>query len=259
MFFTLITGGSRGIGEAFAHAFAAQGRNLVLVARSAERMQVLAEELRQRRGVRVEVCVADLNDAASPDCIYEFCRQHNADVDLLVNCAGLSCASDFDELPSGKLNEIMMVNMMATARVIRLFLPDMVAAKKGGIINVASLGGLQGVPGLGLYSATKSFLITLSEALHVELKGKGVKVVAVCPGFIATDFFEHAGHNAANLRLPMSGTDVVVKSAIKGLEKNRIRVFPTLLDHMLAFSQRFVSRNITINLAGFFAAVNDDR
>ncbi len=259
MLVTLITGASGGIGEAFAREFAARGQNLVLVARSAERMHALADELRQRRGVRVEVCVADLNEAESPVRIYEFCRQHDADVDLLVNCAGLSCASDFDEIPYGKLNEIMMVNMLATARMTRLFLPDMVEAKKGGIINVASLGGLQGVPGLGLYSATKSFIITLSEALHVELKGKGVKVVAVCPGFIATDFFEHAGHNAANLRLPISGTDVVVESAIKGLAKNRMRVLPTLLDTVLAFSQRFVSRKIVINLAGYFAAVNDDR
>lgn len=248
-----------GIGEAFAREFALQGRNLVLVARSDGRLQTLAEELRRKSGVEVTVCVEDLSDAESPARIYACCRRLHIGVDLLVNCAGLSRAGDFQDITFEKLEEMMMVNMMAMARLTRLFLPDMVARKGGSIINVASLGALQGVPGLGLYSATKAFVLTLSEALHEELKGKGVKVVAVCPGFIDTDFFEHAGHNRANLRLPVSGTSVVVQAAIKGLKKNRVRVFPTLIDTILVFSQRVVSRKIVIRIAGFIAAVKDDR
>ena len=246
-----------GIGEAFARAFARAGHNLVLVARSHDRLQALAEELRQQRGVEVEVCIEDLSDTESPYRIYEFCRLKKADVDLLVNCAGISCAGDFADMPYNKLEEIVMVNVMATARLTRLFLTDMVARKKGSIINVASLGGLQGVPGLGLYSATKSFIMTLTEALHEELKGTGVKVIAVCPGFINTDFFRHSGHNAANLRLPISGTEVVVQAAIQGLKQNRIRIFPTLIDNILAFLQRLVTRRVVIRLAGFFAGVKD--
>jgi short-subunit dehydrogenase len=258
MMFTLITGASMGIGEAFAREFARRGHNLLLVARSSERLQVLAEELRQESGVQVTVCVEDLSDAESPARIYAFCRTEHADVDFLVNCAGLSRAGDFDDIPLAKLEEVMMVNMMAMARITRLFLPDMVTRRKGNIINVASLGALQGVPGLGLYSATKAFVMTLSEALYEELKGKGVKVVAVCPGFINTGFFERAGHNAAKLRLPISETGVVITSAIKGLKKNRVRVFPTLIDNVLVFSQRLVSRKIVIRLAGFIAAVKDN-
>jgi hypothetical protein len=257
MAFTLITGASMGIGEAFAREFARRGHNLILVARSADRLQVLAEELRKKRGVEVDVCVEDLSDGESPGRIYGFCRFKEADVDLLVNCAGLSLAGDFAEMPYKKLEEIIMVNVMATARLTRLFLADMVARKKGSIINVASLGGLQGVPGLGLYSATKSFIMTLTEALHEELKGTGVNVLAVCPGFINTGFFKHSGHNIANLRLPKSEADVVVTAAIKGLKYNRIRIFPTLIDNILAFSQRMVTRRVVIRLAGFFAAVKD--
>ena len=257
MFCSLITGASMGIGEAFAREFARRGHNLVLVARSQDRLQALGEELRQKSGIEVEVCVEDLSDTESPGRIYEFCRGKKADVEILVNCAGISCAGDFAEIPHKKLEEIVMVNVMATARLTRMFLSDMVARKQGSIINVASLGGLQGVPGLGLYSATKSFVITLSEALHEEVKGAGVQVIAVCPGFINTGFFKHSGHNAANLRLPISGTDVVVKAAIRGLRHNRIRIFPTLIDNMLAFSQRLVTRSIVIRLAGYFAAVKD--
>ena len=258
MFYTLITGASMGIGEAFARELASRGRNLILVARSAERLRALAEEFRQKRSVAVEVCVEDLSDAESLGRIYEFCRLKRVDVDFLINCAGLSCAGDFAEIPYKKLEEIIMVNVMATARLTRLFLKEMIERKNGSIINVASLGGLQGVPGLGLYSATKSFIMTLTESLHEELHGTGVNVVAVCPGFIHTGFFKHSGHNAANLRLPMYGTEVVVKAAIKGLRQNRIRVFPTLIDNLLAFSQRLVTRRVVIRVAGFFAAVKDN-
>jgi short-subunit dehydrogenase len=258
MLFTLITGASMGIGEAFAREFARRGHHLVLVARSGDRLHALAEELQLENGVEVKVCVEDLSDAESPGRIYEFCRTHHAGVDFLVNCAGLSRAGDFDDIPLGKLEEIMMVNMAAMARITRLFLPDMVAKKKGSIINVASLGALQGVPGLGLYSATKAFVMTLSEALYEELKEKGVKVIAVCPGFINTGFFERAGHNPANLRMPVSETGVVVRAAMKGLKKNSVRVFPTLTDIALVFSQRLVSRKIVIRLARFIAAVYDN-
>ena len=247
-----------GIGAAFARELAGRGHHLVLVARSGDKLKDLAQELRKEKGVEVEICVEDLSDADSPARVYEFCHTLHGTVDFLVNCAGLSHAGDFEEIPLSRLEEIMMVNMMAMARLTRLFLPDMVERKKGTIINIASIGGLQGVPGLGLYSATKSFEMTLSEALYEELKGKGVKIFAVCPGFVDTGFFERAGHNKTNLRLPMSGVDVVVKAALKGLEKNRIWVFPTLIDKVLAFSQRAVSRKTVVRLAGFFAAVKDD-
>jgi short-subunit dehydrogenase len=258
MFFTLITGASMGIGEAFAREFGARGHNLVLVARSAEKLHALAEELRKERGVRIEVCVEDLSHVDAPASVYEFCSQLDIKVDFLVNCAGLSRAGYFDDILQGKLEEIMMVNMMAMAKLTRLFVSDMVARRQGNIINVASLGGLQGVPGLGLYSASKAFVITLTEVLYIELQNKGIHVVVVCPGFIDTGFFEHSGHNAAKIRLPLSRTDVVVKAAITGLVKKKIRVFPTLLDVILVVSQRLVSRKIVVRLAGFFAGVNDD-
>ncbi len=258
VFFSLITGASMGIGEAFARELGARGHNLVLVARSGEKLHTFAEALRKERGIRVEVCVVDLSYVDAAVFVYEFCTQLDIEVDFLVNCAGLSRAGYFDDILLEKLEEIMMVNMMAMAKLIRLFASDMVVRRQGNIINVASLGGLQGVPGLALYSASKAFVITLTEALYRELKNKGINVVVVCPGFVDTGFFEHAGHNAAKIRLPLSGTDMVVKAAIKGLVKKKIRVFPTMLDVILAFSQRLVSRKTVVRLAGFFAAVNDD-
>lgn len=255
MAFTLITGASMGIGEAFAREFARRGDHLVLAARSEDRLLDLQRELVAKHGVSVHVCSGDLNEAGAPERIFDYCRSNSIGIGLLVNCAGLSRAGEFRQMPFEKLEEIMTVNMLASARLSRLFLPDMIDAGSGGIINVASLGGLQGVPGLGLYSATKAFMITLSEALHMEVKHHGVNVVAVCPGFIDTGFLERTGHDASGIFLPIYSADKVVRAAIKGFEKNRIRIFPTRLDAILAFSQRLVSRNVTVRLSGFFAGI----
>jgi len=251
----LITGASMGIGEAFAREYARRGNHLVLVARSKDRLLALGRELRSRYSIAANVCAEDLSDAGAPERIYEYCRSNGIVIDILVNCAGLSRAGEFTQMPLEKFDEIISVNMLASARLARLFLPDMIAAGSGGIINVASLGGLQGVPGLGLYSATKSFMITLSEAMHMEVKNRGVSVVAVCPGFIDTGFLERTGHDASVIRLPLYSADKVVTAAIKGFEKNRLRIFPTPLDAVLSFSQRFVSREVTIWLSGFFAGI----
>jgi len=257
--YVLITGASMGIGALFAREFAKRGRNLVLVARSADAMHMLAEELRRSCGIRVEVYPADLRDHGSPERILEFCHLRHTEVDLLINCAGLSRAGDFSDIPEEKLDEIVMVNMLTLAKLTRLFLPDMVQRKQGAIMNIASLAGFQGVPGLGLYSATKSFIITLSEALHAELKKSGISVTAVCPGFTDTDIFEHSGHNRTQIRLPVYKPEVVVEAAIKGLMKNRRLVYPTLLDKVLVYSQRVASRGMAIGLAGFFAGIRSDR
>jgi uncharacterized protein len=253
--FTLITGASMGIGEIFAREFASRGHNLVLVARSKEKLHELAAVLSAKHRVDVRVCAADLNEPGSTGRIYAYCDENRLDIDLLVNCAGLSWAGEFRDVPLEKSDEIMTVNMIAAARLCRLFLPGMLAARRGGIINVASLGGLQGVPGLALYSATKSFLITLSEALHLEAGKSGVKITAVCPGFIDTGFLERTGHDASGIRLPIYGADKVVRAAIRGLEKNRMRVFPTVLDSLLSFSQRFATRKFSARLSGLFAGI----
>lgn len=244
-----------GIGEAFAREYARRGCNLLLVARSEDKLQELAAEFIEKHGIEARVFAADLNDAGTPSRLYGYCTDNLIDIELLVNCAGLSRAGEFLEMPLEKLGEIMTVNMTAAAGLSRLFLPGMLSARRGGIINVASLGGLQGVPGLALYSATKSFLITLSEALNVEAQKSGVKVVAVCPGFIDTGFLGRTGHDASGIRLPIYGADKVVRAAIRGLEKNRMRVFPTLVDSLLAFSQRLATRRVAVRLSGFFAGI----
>lgn len=255
----LVTGASSGIGRALAGAFAGMGNHLLLVARSEGKLAGLSEELQAAHGVSVFSCPLDLSLPESPQRIFDYCLRHHLTVRLLVNCAGTSRASDFSDLAFEDIERIMAVNMSAAARLTRLFLPGMVAERKGAVINIASLGGLQGVPGLGLYSATKSFMITLGEALHMELSGTGVKVVTVCPGFVDTGFMESAGHDRRGVRLPVCSVDVVVRAVLRGYRRNRMRVYPTILDFLVIFSQRFVSRHLSVRLSGYLAAARNNR
>ncbi|MGB0130493.1 SDR family NAD(P)-dependent oxidoreductase [Chlorobium sp.] len=255
----LVTGASSGIGRALAGAFAGMGNHLLLVARSADRLAGLSRELQAAHGVSVFCCPADLAQQESPQRIFDYCTSHHLSVRLLVNCAGTSRASDFSDLAFEDIERIMQVNMSAAARLARLFIPGMAAERDGAVINIASLGGLQGVPGLGLYSATKSFMITLGEALHMELRGTGVKVVTVCPGFVDTGFMESSGHDRRGVRLPVRSVDVVVRAVLRGYRQNRMRVYPTILDFLVIFSQRFVSRHFSVRLSGYLAAARNNR
>ncbi|WP_449257877.1 SDR family NAD(P)-dependent oxidoreductase [Chlorobium limicola] len=251
---TLVTGASMGIGRALAEAFAGKGHHLLLVARSGDLLEALAEELRDGYGVRVFCCASDLAEQHGPERVFSYAEEHGLAIRLLVNCAGISRAGVYSDLPFHDLDAIMAVNVIASAKLIRLFLPDMLSERKGTVISIASLGGAQGVPGLALYSATKSFMITLTEALHVELDGTGINVIAVCPGFVDTGFLEKAGHNRQGIRLPVYGIAIVVRAVLRSIEKPRMLVYPTFLDFFLVFSQRFTPRAVAARISGFLAA-----
>jgi len=253
---TLITGASSGIGKEFAREFARRGSDLVLVARSAGALRELAVEL-GGGGREMHVCVADLCEPESPGRIYEFCRENGLRVDVLVNCAGFGFAGRYDAMPPGVLQEMVQVNAASLAMMTRLFLPGMISRNTGGVINVSSLSGFQGVALIGLYSATKSFIITLTESLREELAGTGVKATVVCPGYVRTAFHERAGQEPERTPLPLSDARTVVRSAIRGLQKNRLLVFPTALDALLVFFQRVLPRRIVLKTAALLAPLGD--
>jgi hypothetical protein len=255
---TLITGASTGIGKAIAMDFARRGNNLVLVARSGELLEKLAATLRTAHGIDVRVCSQDLGNAEGPTHVFTFCREEGLVIDRLVNCAGFSVAGDFFRQPQDELLQMAMVNMVAVAELTRLFLPGMIDRRRGAVINIASMAGFQGVPGMAFYSATKSFVVNLTEALHEELRGTGVRLFAVCPGFIDNEnFYSRAGHNRKRILIPISSPDVVVRAVQRGLTGGAISVIPTLFDRLMVFTQRFLPRKPVIRLAGFFAGARE--
>jgi short-subunit dehydrogenase len=216
----LITGASSGLGETFAHALAARGMALLLVARSGDRLRAAAAELAAQHGVRIEVVVMDLAERDAPRRL-----QHTADAlgfepDLLVNNAGLGVLGPFADTALDRQLETIRVNVEALVALTGLYVPRMLARRSGAILNVASTTGLRPVPNFAVYAASKAFVVSFSEALWVECRNRGVRVLAVCPGVVSnTQFRVRAGSRPA----PKHGMsrEAVVAQALRALDHDQ--------------------------------------
>lgn len=184
----LITGASSGIGLELAHLFAADRSNLVLVARSRDKLDSLAEELRKAHGVNVLVLAKDLCDPAAPPEILAALTAQNIDIDVLVNNAGFGAIGPVASVGTKTLMEMIQVNVAALAHLTRLLLPKMLERHRGGILNVGSTAAFQPGPNMAVYYATKAFVLSFTEALAEELLGSGVTATCLAPGPTATQF-----------------------------------------------------------------------
>lgn len=195
----LVTGASSGIGEALARGLAASGvPDLVLVARRQERLDALAVELGDRHGTRVETLPADLVDPGSRAAVEARLGSADAPVDLLVNNAGLGTSGRFVTLPADGEEHEVLLNVVAPLRLCRAALAPMVERGHGAVMNISSMACYQPSPGMATYSATKAFVSMFSESLFEELRGSGVTVTAVLPGFTRTEFQEHIADSEMN-------------------------------------------------------------
>jgi short-subunit dehydrogenase len=189
----LITGASRGIGEAFARRLAGLGKNLILVARSEQKLRGLAEELASEHGVDIHVIGADLARPDSASAIHAETERLGLAVDLLVNNAGFAKAGEFSQLSFEVQADMVRLNVNTLLELTRLYLPAMRQRRRGGVINVGSTASFQPVPHMAVYGATKAFVLSFSEAVAEEVAADGVTVMALCPGATATGFWETAG------------------------------------------------------------------
>lgn len=182
----LVTGASSGIGEALARCFAAGGFDLVLVARSAARLQALADALQAEHGVAVRVFPADLASPGAAEALRAALKRRHVAVDVLVNNAGVLEHGAFCDTEASRHQQLIDLNVGALTAMLAQFVPDMRERRWGRVLNVASLAAFQPVATLATYAATKAYVLSLSEALSVELDGSGVSVTALCPGFTDT-------------------------------------------------------------------------
>lgn len=245
----LVTGASSGIGTAFVRALRRRGRRVVLVARRAERLAALAAELGG------QAWAVDLpGDLARPGEIERLCDElarRSLAVELLVNNAGSGDTGAFQSQPLDRLTGMVDLNCRALVELTRRLLPDMVARRSGGVVNVVSTGAFQPVPYLAVYAATKSFVLSFTESLATELKGSGVGVQALCPGLTETEFFEVARTGAALKvnRLPRALPEAVAEASLRGLEAGRLRVFPVASDRLVAALVRFLPGSVVRGVA----------
>lgn len=248
----LITGASYGIGETFARRLAAGGINLAITARSVERLEALAVELRAQHGVEVRVIAADLGDRTAARRIFDATEGSGFHVDLLINNAGFGAVGDFVDIPLEKQLDMIRLNIDALVSLSWLFLQPMAERRSGAIMQVASTAAFQGVPYFAVYAATKAFVLSLGEALSAECAQYGVRVLTLCPGPTETNFQNAAGTSNLNRGRRMQTSGEVVDTALKALAEGRPVSIPGLTNKLMVAAQRFVPRKSVTRLASGF-------
>ena len=241
----LVTGASGGIGEELARLFAADGHDLVLVARSRDKLARLAEELEGKHGVSANVLTADLARAPSPQEIFEETEGAGLRVDALVNNAGFGSYGLFAETDLKQELEMLQVNVVALTHLTKLFLPAMLARRRGYVMNVASTAAFQPGPLMAVYYASKAYVLSFSEALSNECEGTGVRVSALCPGPTETGFVAAAGMGDSKLfdRAVMDAR-TVAEAGYRGLLDGKAVVIPGFRNNLLARSIGFFPRGL---------------
>ncbi len=251
----LVTGASSGIGEAFARALAARGAHLVLVARSAAKLEKLAAELAARHGVRATAVPADLARPGAGAALASEIARRGLTIDVLVNNAGFATYGRFEELPPAREAEEVQLNVAAVVDLCHAFYPGMVSRGAGAIVNVASTGAFAPVPRMAVYGATKAFVLSFSEALWYEGRDHGVSVLALCPGATETNFFEVAGNQGMFGR--RHRPEVVVDRALRALARGRSSVVPGLGNALLIQSMRLSPRDMVTRVAASMTRPRD--
>jgi short-subunit dehydrogenase len=238
MAYALITGASKGIGKAIAEELAARKIDLLLVARSQDLLMQTANELSQKYAVKTAFLSVDLAEKEAAQKVFEWCKAENFSVNILVNNAGYGLSGAFNQQHLADNLDMLQVNMLVPVTLTQLFLPQLLAQPKAYILNTASSAAYQAIPGLGLYAASKAFLLSFSRALHQELKKTNVSVTAVSPGATDTDFVVRAkvgpkALKAAN-QVNMS-PQAVAKIAVKAMFNKKPEVITGLINKAGAF------------------------
>ena len=246
----LITGASSGIGEGFARAFAREKWQLILVARRRERLEKLVQELRQEVGrVSVQILVHDLNLPHAPLEIFDYCAQQGLQIDGLINNAGIGIQGDLVDMTPEQVESTLAVNVVSLTRLCHLFLPDMIRRKKGFILNIASTAGFQPIPHFAVYAATKSYVISLSEALYEEVKAHGVLVSCLCPGPVHTEFQEKAGMSPRFFATAQS-VDAVVRAGLHAIKHRQALAWTSCFQRLFTWMAELAPHDIRRCVAG---------
>ncbi len=246
---TLITGASSGIGEAFARKLAARGHNLLLVARSEDKLINLCNELGRIKNIRAQYVAMDLSEPDAPARLFAETRKRELEIDFLINNAGFGSMGDFTTLDLDRALNMVDLNIRALVDLTNRFLIPMRERKSGSIINVASTAGFQPVPFMATYAATKAFVLSFSEALREENRPYGIKVMALCPGVTDTNFFS-AAHMQKPPRRIAQTPDQVVDTALRGLKRGKGHIISGWINFFMIESERLVPRSLSARVAG---------
>ena len=250
MKFTLITGASSGIGEAFARKLAAEQHNLVLVARSEDKLSALCDELTLAHKITAHYVAIDLNDYQADKRLFKETENQGLEVDWLINNAGFGSMGDFANLELENELEMISLNVMALVSLTHRYLEQMRERKNGIIINVSSTVSFQPIPFMATYGATKAFVSSFSEAIAEENRKHGIRVLSLCPGTTDTNFFE-----ASDIKDPvkikgMQTSDQVVEAALRAIERGKSSVVSGWINYFVTTAGAHMPNSVVTKTIG---------
>jgi uncharacterized protein len=255
----LITGASAGLGYEFAHLFARDKYNLILVARNGPKLAQLAEELGQQQGISVKTIPLDLGLPQASQNLFEETQRGGMHVDILVNNAGYGISGKFADIPLEESSGQIQLNVSALTLLTRLFLGPMLARRSGKVMNVASTAAFQPGPLMAVYYATKAYVLSFSEALSDELKGTGVSVTCFCPGATLTEFQKRAQSENSRLfkQLAPMEAKTVAEDGYRALMAGKTLAIAGFRNWLVAESVRFAPRKVVTAVSRWVAETVD--
>ncbi|WP_036476576.1 SDR family oxidoreductase [Myxosarcina sp. GI1] len=250
----LVTGASFGIGKAFARELASKKMDLVLVARTQNKLQQLATELKDKYAIATEVIALDLSEPSAGKTLFDKVTASGLNIDLLINNAGFGDYGAFCDRPLEKQLAMIQLNVSTVVELTGLFLPVMKQRGDGAIVNVSSIAAFQPIPYMSIYAATKAFILNFTEAIWAENKDSGVRILAVCPGPTESQFYDRAdfpdsmaGMNDDNMDSP----EAVVRETLAALEKGQSTIVTGGIGNQIIVNiPRFIPRDLLVNAVG---------
>lgn len=248
----LITGASNGIGKELAELFAKDNINLVIVARSEDKLVELKTELESAYGISVKVIAKDLSLTESADEVFNELKKSGTEIEYLINNAGYAHCGDYNDVDWGITDNMIRLNIIALAKMTKLFMKPMIERKCGKILNVASIAAFEPGAYFSVYFASKAFVLSFSEAIAVELKGTGVSISALCPGPTKTGFEKRAQMDGSNMfkAIPVMNVKTVATLAYKKFIKKKTIIIPGASNKLIVFATRLAPRGILRKMVG---------
>ena len=243
----LVTGASAGIGVALAEELASGGTKLVLTARRKDRLEELARKLTAAHKVHAEVFPADLADSNAPEKIFAFTREKGIEIELLINNAGFGQYGEFHAIEKQRLLDMVQVNCHSVVHLTRLYLPEMIARRRGDILMLASTASFQAVPYISTYAATKAFDLLFAEGLAEEMKPYGIRVCALCPGSTESEF--HVVSGQEQFRRRTETAKKVAHTGLQALAAGKSYVISGLGNYLGAHGERLIPRRLVTKIA----------
>ena len=251
MAYTLVTGASGGIGMALAKEFAKHGHDLIIVARTTEKLELLKKELEKEYGIQVEAVAADLSQEAERERLFVHTQKKSMEVEILVNNAGFGDSNAYLEAAWERQKNMVELNILALMHLTYLYGNEMKKKGKGKILNLSSVAAFSAGPYMSIYYASKGFVLSLSEAMYEELRGSGVTVTALCPGPTATGFEKNAGMKQSKM-FTVFGAETpesVARKGYKELMRGKAVVYHWNVTYGFNLVTRLMTRNFSRKLA----------